>query len=145
MSRLQAAMGSKAESNSSHAIAGAVSGFITRFICQPLDVIKIRFQVSVYSLIKHSKVCRSFPQLTILLLLQLQVEPISRYHVSKYGSVSQAFLLILKEEGIFALWKGHVPAQLLSIVYGMSQVQNNLSGISHDIISIPFSSIVAYI
>lgn len=28
-----------------HAIAGAVSGFLTRLICQPFDVIKIRFQV----------------------------------------------------------------------------------------------------
>lgn len=33
------------ESNSDHAIAGAISGLITRFLCQPLDVIKIRFQV----------------------------------------------------------------------------------------------------
>lgn len=83
------------ESNSNHAIAGAVSGFVTRFLCQPLDVIKIRFQ--------------------------LQVEPISRHHVSKYRSVPQAFFLIHKEEGISALWKGHVPAQFLSIVYGMAQ------------------------
>lgn len=29
------------------ALAGAVSGFMTRFICQPLDVIKIRFQVNI--------------------------------------------------------------------------------------------------
>lgn len=36
-----------AESNSHHAIAGAASGFITRFLCQPLDVVKIRFQVSL--------------------------------------------------------------------------------------------------
>lgn len=36
----------KSESNSDHAIAGAVSGFVTRFLCQPLDVIKIRFQVN---------------------------------------------------------------------------------------------------
>lgn len=35
-----------AVSNLDHAIAGAASGFITRFLCQPLDVIKIRFQVS---------------------------------------------------------------------------------------------------
>ncbi|KAG5334044.1 TPC protein, partial [Acromyrmex charruanus] len=79
-----------------HAIAGAASGFITRLLCQPLDVIKIRFQ--------------------------LQVEPISRYHVSKYKSISQAVLLILREEGSTALWKGHVPAQLISITYGMGQL-----------------------
>lgn len=35
-----------AEPNLDYAIAGAASGFITRFLCQPLDVIKIRFQVS---------------------------------------------------------------------------------------------------
>ncbi|KOC60200.1 Mitochondrial thiamine pyrophosphate carrier [Habropoda laboriosa] len=85
-----------ANHNSEHAVAGAVSGFVTRCMCQPLDVVKIRFQ--------------------------LQVEPISKYHVSKYHSIAQAFYLIIKEEGIFALWKGHVPAQLLSVVYGMSQV-----------------------
>ncbi|CAL1677855.1 unnamed protein product [Lasius platythorax] len=84
-----------AEPNLDYAIAGAASGFITRFLCQPLDVIKIRFQ--------------------------LQVEPISKCHISKYTSVSQAFLLILREEGVFALWKGHIPAQLLSITYGTVQ------------------------
>lgn len=40
-------MGTSKETNhnSDHAVAGAISGFITRFLCQPLDVIKIRFQV----------------------------------------------------------------------------------------------------
>ncbi|XP_076671939.1 mitochondrial thiamine pyrophosphate carrier [Andrena cerasifolii] len=86
----------KADShNSDHAVAGAISGFVTRFACQPLDVVKIRFQ--------------------------LQVEPIGDHHVSKYRSLTQALFLILKEEGIFAFWKGHVPAQLLSVVYGMGQ------------------------
>jgi len=28
-----------------HSAAGALSGICTRFVCQPLDVIKIRFQV----------------------------------------------------------------------------------------------------
>ncbi|XP_029159397.1 mitochondrial thiamine pyrophosphate carrier-like [Nylanderia fulva] len=83
------------EKNLDHAIAGAASGCITRFLCQPLDVIKIRFQ--------------------------LQVEPISKCHVGKYRSILQAFLLILKEEGVSALWKGHIPAQLLSITYGTVQ------------------------
>ena len=30
-----------------HAVAGAFSGFITRGLLQPLDVIKIRFQVNL--------------------------------------------------------------------------------------------------
>ncbi|KAK0087387.1 hypothetical protein PV326_005217 [Microctonus aethiopoides] len=81
--------------SSDYAIAGAASGFLTRFICQPLDVIKIRFQ--------------------------LQVEPISHNHSSKYRSFLQATSTIVKEEGVSALWKGHVPAQILSISYGMIQ------------------------
>ncbi|XP_015435545.1 PREDICTED: mitochondrial thiamine pyrophosphate carrier-like [Dufourea novaeangliae] len=81
--------------NTDHAIAGAIGGFVTRFVSQPLDVVKIRFQ--------------------------LQVEPITPHSVSKYHSLVQAFLMIFKEEGILALWKGHIPAQLLSIAYGMTQ------------------------
>lgn len=80
---------------SDYIIAGAGSGFITRMICQPLDVLKIRFQ--------------------------LQVEPITRCNVSKYQSVFHATNLIVQEEGLKALWKGHIPAQLLSISYGISQ------------------------
>lgn len=36
--------------------------------------------------------------------------------------MSQALWLLLREEGVFVLWKGHVPAQLLSVFYGMTQV-----------------------
>ncbi|KAF5304038.1 hypothetical protein FQA39_LY01823 [Lamprigera yunnana] len=76
-------------------LAGAMSGFVTRAACQPLDVLKIRFQ--------------------------LQVEPISKKYPSKYRSLFQATKLIIKEEGARALWKGHVPAQLLSVTYGLVQ------------------------
>lgn len=82
----------KGNPGSDHALAGAMSGFLTRFVCQPLDVVKIR--------------------------LQLQVEPIKKQQSSKYKSILQTFWLIFKEEGTFALWKGHVPAQILSIIYG---------------------------
>ncbi|CAG4950765.1 unnamed protein product [Colias eurytheme] len=75
------------------AFAGAVSGAVTRAIAQPLDVLKIRFQ--------------------------LQLEPIR--NGSKYSSVLQAVSSIVKEEGISTLWSGHIPAQMLSISFGVVQ------------------------
>ncbi|XP_067671065.1 mitochondrial thiamine pyrophosphate carrier-like [Haliotis asinina] len=78
-----------------YAIAGAVSGAITRAVCQPFDVLKIRFQ--------------------------LQIDPILKCDVSKYWGIRHAFKSILQEEGWKAFWKGHVPAQGLSVVYGIAQ------------------------
>ncbi|ESP03969.1 hypothetical protein LOTGIDRAFT_212149 [Lottia gigantea] len=74
-------------------LAGGISGAVCRLLYQPFDVLKIRFQ--------------------------LQVEPIEKSSQgSKYRSLTQAFRVIVKEEGFKALWKGHVPAQILSIGYG---------------------------
>ncbi|XP_049874649.1 mitochondrial thiamine pyrophosphate carrier-like [Pectinophora gossypiella] len=75
------------------AFAGGAAGAFTRAVGQPLDVLKIRFQ--------------------------LQLEPIEKG--SKYSSVLQAVSAIIKEEGVTTLWSGHVPAQLLSISYGVLQ------------------------
>ena len=84
------------ESNIDRFVAGAASGFITRSIVQPLDVLKIRFQ--------------------------LQVEPIRKSSPnSKYKSFTQATGVIIREEGLSSLWKGHVPAQFLSMGYGAVQ------------------------
>lgn len=75
-------------------IAGSASGCLTRFICHPLDVLKIRFQ--------------------------LQIEPISKgSSISKYRSLPQTFSCIIKEESVTALWKGHVSGQILSAIYGV--------------------------
>lgn len=79
--------------NVDHMIAGAISGFVTRFLCQPFDVVKIRFQ--------------------------LQLDPIKSSHpTAKYTGIWHGTGRILREEGVAAFWKGHVPAQMLSIVYG---------------------------
>lgn len=75
------------------AFAGGAAGGITRAVAQPLDVLKIRFQ--------------------------LQLEPIKQG--SKYSSILQATSAIVKEEGISTLWSGHIPAQLLSVTYGILQ------------------------
>lgn len=82
-------------SHTGYAVAGAISGAVSRAVSQPLDVLKIRFQ--------------------------LQVEPISSKSSSKYSGIRQAFKTILKEEGIKAFWKGHIPAQILSVTYGIAQ------------------------
>ncbi|KAL8587471.1 hypothetical protein ACOMHN_062204 [Nucella lapillus] len=82
-------------SRAEYAVAGAISGSFTRCVCQPLDVLKIRFQ--------------------------LQIEPISKGQNSKYSGLLQATSTIIREEGWKALWKGHVPAQVLSVLYGMTQ------------------------
>lgn len=79
-----------------YGIAGAASGAFTRVCLQPLDVLKIRFQ--------------------------LQEEPVKRgVPTAKYHSIFQAAGSIIREEGLSSMWKGHVPAQALSIIYGVAQ------------------------
>ncbi|KHN79836.1 Mitochondrial thiamine pyrophosphate carrier [Toxocara canis] len=80
---------------SEYSQAGLLSGVATRCIIQPLDVLKIRFQ--------------------------LQEEPLRGSRRGKYWGIVQALLLIRKEEGVTAFWKGHVPAQGLSAIYGIVQ------------------------
>jgi solute carrier family 25 thiamine pyrophosphate transporter 19 len=77
---------------SDHVAAGAVSSALTRMFCQPLDVLKIR--------------------------MQLQVE---RGREAKYRSMRGAVAKMVKEEGIYSFWKGHLPAQYLSVSYGVFQ------------------------
>lgn len=78
-----------------HACAGAASGAIARALLQPLDVLKIRFQ--------------------------LQVEPISRKGGGLYHGLMQSTSTIIRNEGLSALWKGHVTAQALSVTFGLAQ------------------------
>ncbi|KAM4012516.1 mitochondrial thiamine pyrophosphate carrier-like [Anomaloglossus baeobatrachus] len=78
------------------ATAGSLSGLVTRAAISPLDVIKIRFQ--------------------------LQIEDVNgRGKPGKYRGILHAVRLILREEGVPGFWKGHIPAQLLSVCYGAVQ------------------------
>jgi len=73
--------------------AGIVSGLLTRALIQPLDVLKIRFQ--------------------------LQEEPLRGELHGKYHGFIQSIKLIYKEEGMTAFWKGHLPAQGLSTAFSL--------------------------
>ncbi|CAN4091671.1 unnamed protein product [Withania somnifera] len=80
------------------AMAGAISGGISRTVTSPLDVIKIRFQV--------------------------QLEPTTRWALltrtagnSKYTGMLQASKDILREEGLLGFWRGNVPALLMVMPY----------------------------
>ncbi|KAM4717324.1 mitochondrial thiamine pyrophosphate carrier isoform 1-T4 [Anableps anableps] len=78
------------------ALAGSAAGMVTRALISPFDVIKIRFQ--------------------------LQIERVSsRRPEGKYWGIFQASRSIYSEEGLSAFWKGHIPAQLLSICFGAVQ------------------------
>ncbi|XP_061829434.1 mitochondrial thiamine pyrophosphate carrier [Nerophis lumbriciformis] len=97
------------------ALAGSAAGMVTRAIINPLDVIKIRFQ--------------------------LQIESLSTARpTGKYSGLFQASRCIHTEEGLSAFWKGHVPAQLLSICYGAVQFASFecLTRVVHDMT--PFDS-----
>lgn len=76
------------------AFVTASSAICTRALIQPFDVLKIRYQV--------------------------QIEPISKKsQLSKYKSLTQSISTIVKEEGVLALWKGHLTGQLLSISFSV--------------------------
>ncbi|XP_053299066.1 mitochondrial thiamine pyrophosphate carrier [Pleuronectes platessa] len=78
------------------ALAGSAAGMVTRAIISPFDVLKIRFQ--------------------------LQIESVSSQRPKgKYWGLFQASHCIHSEEGLSAFWKGHVPAQILSICFGAVQ------------------------
>ncbi|KAK2833546.1 hypothetical protein Q5P01_017435 [Channa striata] len=78
------------------ALAGSAAGMVTRALVSPFDVLKIRFQ--------------------------LQIERVSSQRPEgKYWGLFQASRCIHSEEGLSAFWKGHIPAQLLSICFGAVQ------------------------
>ncbi|MBN3314177.1 TPC protein, partial [Atractosteus spatula] len=77
-------------------LAGSLAGMVTRALISPLDVVKIRFQLQI------EKVSARSPQ-------------------GKYHGLWQACQRIRAEEGLRAFWKGHIPAQLLSIGFGAVQ------------------------
>lgn len=79
-------------------IAGGVAGLVSRFCIAPLDVVKIRLQLQPHSL-SDPRSCDGIKG------------PI-------YKGVFSTIRAIVKQEGIRALWKGNIPAEMLYVCYG---------------------------
>eukprot|EP00960_Hanusia_phi_P071894 767660-Hanusia_phi.AAC.6 len=78
-----------------NALAGAIAGFVARIAVAPIDLIKIR--------------------------LQIQTNPISQASKFKYKGLFGTMKTIVKEEGVFALWKGNIPAQIMFSAYNAAR------------------------
>ncbi|KIW87697.1 mitochondrial thiamine pyrophosphate carrier 1 [Cladophialophora bantiana CBS 173.52] len=79
-------------------IAGGIAGLVSRFVIAPLDVVKIRLQLQPHSL----------------------SDPLSCDGIKGpiYKGVFSTLRAIVRDEGIRALWKGNIPAELMYITYG---------------------------
>lgn len=82
--------------------AGATAGLISRFVVAPLDVVKIRLQLQSHS---HTDPLNH---------AELRGSPI-------YKGTLRTLRLIVANEGVTALWKGNVPAELMYVAYASIQ------------------------
>ena len=81
------------------AIAGSVSGLVTRALISPIDVLKIRLQLANFnSAPKHN---------------------LNFYQNGKI--LANLSYTIFKDEGGTAFWKGNIPAEIMYVLYGASQ------------------------
>lgn len=132
-----------AESNSNSslrslklALCGGLSGFMTRLLTQPLDVLKIRFQLQVEPLsIYTQKYRRMEPRVkeggrnigSGGFAANQQTKSSATYTQqmdlgeSKYISLRQAGRTIYREEGFQGFWKGHTSGQLATISFMVVQ------------------------
>lgn len=80
--------------------AGAIAGLVSRFVVAPLDVVKIRLQLQPHSLSDPLAPLRDAP--------------------AYLGTVA-TLRHVVRHEGLSALWKGNVPAELMYVCYAAIQ------------------------
>ncbi|KAI0175605.1 mitochondrial dicarboxylate carrier protein [Hypoxylon sp. FL1284] len=84
-------------------VAGATAGLISRFVIAPLDVVKIRLQLQSHSLsdpLSHASLGGGAPV---------------------YKGTVRTLRHIVRHEGLTALWKGNVPAEMMYVAYASVQ------------------------
>jgi solute carrier family 25 thiamine pyrophosphate transporter 19 len=83
-------------------ICGGTAGLLSRFVIAPLDVVKIRFQLQFDLKRNSTKFASTTPAAT---------------HFRIYNQMVSIF----KKEGVTALWKGNIPAEIMYVLYGATQ------------------------
>ncbi|KAK6532902.1 mitochondrial thiamine pyrophosphate transporter [Arthrobotrys megalospora] len=99
----------RSSSSKTPIIAGAVAGVVSRFCIAPLDVVKIRLQLQPKLLASNAALGSGNGAAA--------AAPLGTVYNGIYGTMKT----IVKEEGITALWKGNIPAELLYLTYGAAQ------------------------
>ncbi|KAI4860949.1 mitochondrial thiamine pyrophosphate carrier 1 [Hypoxylon rubiginosum] len=85
-------------------IAGATAGLISRFVVAPLDVVKIRLQLQSHSSLSDP-------------LSHAGLGGGSPIYKGTVGTLKH----IVRHEGVTALWKGNVPAEMMYVAYASIQ------------------------
>ncbi|KAI1767523.1 mitochondrial thiamine pyrophosphate carrier 1 [Hypoxylon sp. FL1150] len=89
-------------------VAGATAGLISRFVIAPLDVVKIRLQLQSHPL------SRAGP-------LDGSNSSSSSTSSPIYKGTVNTLRHIARHEGVAALWKGNVPAEMMYVAYASIQ------------------------
>lgn len=98
-------LGSDSEVTSLESIVcGGTAGLLSRFIIAPLDVLKIRLQLQF-----DAKLSRS------------TTPAIKKPMGTGYSKIFDTLYKIIRDEGVRALWKGNVPAEIMYVAYGAVQ------------------------
>ncbi|KAL1919675.1 uncharacterized protein VTP21DRAFT_1606 [Calcarisporiella thermophila] len=88
------------------ALCGATAGVVSRLVIAPLDVLKIRLQLQTH---------RNGIDLAFAKRLRGEID------TRKYRGIIHGLRVIVREEGIRALWKGNLCALYLYLSYGAIQ------------------------
>lgn len=92
--------------------AGATAGLISRFVIAPLDVVKIRLQLQTHSFRRPTTTTTA-----ITTTATTANVPPAVLHKGTLRTLRH----IVETEGVRALWKGNVPAELMYVSYAAVQ------------------------
>lgn len=107
-------MSSSSVSSFESIICGGSAGLVSRMVIAPLDVVKIRLQLQFDAKAIHKPLHASS--------ISSATSSALKKGSSETGSkIITQTLKIIREEGVRALWKGNVPAEIMYVAYGAAQ------------------------